>query len=115
MPWASRPATKPASTSPEPAVASQGGAFSVMEARPCGVAATVSEPFSSTIAPEAAAAALARSHFDVISVACDISLNNRANSPWCGVSTVGEPTRALIAANSDQGPGWIADGAYPAP
>ena len=42
----------PASTSPEPAVASQGGAFSLIAARPSGAAITVSGPFSSTTAPE---------------------------------------------------------------
>ena len=35
----------PASTSPEPAVASQGGAFSLIAARPSGAATQVSAPF----------------------------------------------------------------------
>ena len=38
MRCASSPVTKPASTSPEPAVASQGGALSLMAARPSGAA-----------------------------------------------------------------------------
>ena len=85
-------------------MASQGGAFSVIEARPSGAATTVSEPFSSTTAPEAAAAAWARSHFDVcFRWLAESSLNNRANSPSCGVSTVGDGPRALIAANSVSG------------
>ena len=43
--------TIPASTSPEPAVASQGGALSLMAARPSGAAITVSGPFRTTTAP----------------------------------------------------------------
>ena len=38
----------PASTSPEPAVASQGGAEALIAARPSGAAMMVSAPFSST-------------------------------------------------------------------
>ena len=57
MPWASRPAMVPASTSPAPAVASHGGALSLMAARPSGAAMMVSAPFSSTTAPVRAAAA----------------------------------------------------------
>ena len=38
----------PASTSPAPAVASQGGALEAMLARPSGDATTVSGPFNST-------------------------------------------------------------------
>ena len=53
MPWARQPAANPASTSPDPAVASQGGALSAIAARPSGAATTVSGPFSSTIAPDA--------------------------------------------------------------
>ena len=53
----------PASTSPEPAVASQGGALSAIAARPSGAATTVSAPFSTTIAPKRAAACRARSSF----------------------------------------------------
>ena len=51
MRWASRPVTKPASTSPEPAVASHGGALSLMAARPSGAAMTVSGPLRMTTAP----------------------------------------------------------------
>src|SRR5262249_44025020 len=40
MPWARQPAAMPASTSPEPAVASQGGALSAIAARPSGAATT---------------------------------------------------------------------------
>ncbi len=67
MPCASNPAIMPASTSPEPAVASQGGAFSQIAARPSGAAITVSAPFSRTVAPEAFAAARAMSTFDSFS------------------------------------------------
>ena len=70
----------PASTSPEPAVASQGGAFSLMAARPSGAAITVSGPLSSTTAPDALAAARASLDFDQFS-ASDHILNKRANSP----------------------------------
>ena len=88
--------TKPASTSPEPAVASQGGAFSVIAARPSGAATTVSAPLSSTTAPDAAAAR-ALLEFRSTSDLRPDPLNNRANSPSCGVSTVGAAARALIA------------------
>ena len=44
-----QPGDQPASTSPEPAVASQGGALSAIAARPSGAATTVSGPLSSTI------------------------------------------------------------------
>ena len=50
------PVTKPASTSPEPAVASHGGALSLMAARPSGAAITVSGPLSTTTAPLVSAA-----------------------------------------------------------
>ena len=52
-----QPADQPASTSPAPAVASQGGAVSLIAARPSGAATIVSAPFSSTTAPVRAAAA----------------------------------------------------------
>ena len=47
---------EPLETSPEPAVASQGGAFSFMSARPSGEAITVSAPFRMTTACARAAA-----------------------------------------------------------
>jgi hypothetical protein len=50
---------KPASTSPEPAVASQGEPFRFTAARPSGAAITVSGPFSSTTAPARRAASRA--------------------------------------------------------
>ena len=59
MPCASRPAISPASTSPEPAVASQGGADALIATRPSAAAMIVSAPFSSTTAPVRAAAARA--------------------------------------------------------
>ena len=52
MPWPSIAPTSPASTSPAPAVASQGGALSLIAARPSGAAMTVSAPFSSTTAAD---------------------------------------------------------------
>ncbi len=57
MPCASRPRQIPPSTSPAPAVASHGGAFSLMAQRPSGAAMTVSGPFRMTTAPLVAAAA----------------------------------------------------------
>ncbi len=44
-PCASRPTTIPASTSPDPAVASHGGALQLIAARPSGAATTLSGPF----------------------------------------------------------------------
>ena len=52
-PWARRPAAMPASTSPEPAVASQGGALALIARRPSGAATTVSAPLRMTTAPAA--------------------------------------------------------------
>ena len=75
----------PASTSPEPAVASCGGALSLIAARPSGAAITVSLPFSSTTAPLARAARRARS--SLLSDAPAARPNRRANSPSCGVIT----------------------------
>ena len=96
MPCASRPAMKPASTSPEPAVASQGGAFSVIEARPSGAATTVSEPFSSTTAPDVCGRRRARDHILMhFQPLVRSDLNKRANSPSCGVSTVGADASRL--------------------
>ena len=50
---------KPASTSPEPAVASQGDPLPLTTQRPSGAAITVSAPFSSTTAPARPAPRLA--------------------------------------------------------
>ena len=69
MPCASSPSTIPASTSPEPAVASCGGAFSLIAARPSGAAITVSAPLSSTTAPLSRAARRARSSLPACSPA----------------------------------------------
>src|SRR5262249_61136948 len=63
MPWARQAAAIPASTSPDPAVASQGGALSAIAARPSGAATTVSGPLSRTTAPAFSAAAGAPSSF----------------------------------------------------
>ena len=51
MPCASSAAIRPLSTSPAPAVANQGGALSLIAARPSGAATIVSDPFSTTTAP----------------------------------------------------------------
>ena len=51
----------PDSTSPAPAVASQGGALAAIVARPSGEATTVSAPLSRTTAPERSAAERTRS------------------------------------------------------
>ena len=87
MPCASKPSTMPLSTSPEPAVASVGGALALMMASPSGDAITVSLPFNTTTAPLRRAAARVR-----LSLSLSV-LNKRANSPSCGVSTQG-PTMA---------------------
>ncbi len=87
----------PASTSPEPAVASQGGALSAIAARPSGAATTVSGPLSKTTAPEISAARRARSSFEGDSSAR--ALNKRLNSPSCGVITVAL-VRLLMALQS---------------
>ena len=50
-PWVIKPAASPASTSPDPAVASVAGAWTLMTARPSGAAITVSGPLSRTVAP----------------------------------------------------------------
>src|SRR5205807_7908073 len=83
-PCASTPAIIPASTSPAPAVASQGGALEAMLARPSGEATTVSGPFSSTTAPDRSAAACTRSSLERPGCLLLISLNRRGNSPSCG-------------------------------
>ena len=93
----------PASTSPAPAVASQGGALEAMVARPSGAATTVSGPLSSTTAPLRAAAARTRSSFERLGCLLLISLNNRGNSPSCGVSTTCGSGEALIASNRRSG------------
>ena len=85
----------PASTSPVPAVASQGLDVALIDARPSGAATMVSEPFNSTIAPERAAAARAASSLPP----SPIAPNRRANSPSCGVSATGA-VRERICANS---------------
>src|ERR1700676_1439412 len=64
MPWATRPAAIPVSTSPAPAVARKAGALAAIEARPSGDATTVSAPLIRTIAPVIAAARRALSSFD---------------------------------------------------
>ena len=61
---ASRPPIMPASTSPDPAVARSGGALSAIEARPSGIATTVSGPLRTTTAPERLAASRARSSLE---------------------------------------------------
>src|SRR5437763_5759322 len=92
MPCANRPTTMPARTSPDPAVASSGGAPSLIAVRPSGVATTVSLPFSSITAPLSWAARRARSSLLPASLLPDGSRlpNRRANSPSCGVNTQGE-------------------------
>src|ERR1700755_1275319 len=92
-PCASMPAIIPASTSPAPAVASQGGALAAMVARPSGEATTVSDPFSNTTAPERSAAARTRSSFERPGCLLLMSLNSRGNSPSCGVSTTRQRIR----------------------
>ncbi len=85
IPCASRPAIIPVSTSPAPAVASQGGALALIAAFPSGAAITVSVPLRSTTQPALRAAARAAASFEgsVFSKPGNI----RSNSPACGVST----------------------------
>src|SRR5215467_2689168 len=64
IPWARRPVISPASTSPVPAVASQGGALALTAARPSGAAMTVSAPLCTTTAPAMPAAVLVAESFD---------------------------------------------------
>src|SRR5258705_6118185 len=56
-PCANSPAIIPASTSPAPAVASQGGALEAILARPTGKGTTVFGPLLSTNPPQLSAAA----------------------------------------------------------
>ena len=73
----------PASTSPLPAVASQGVPLSLTPSRPSGAAMTVAAPFSTTTAPARPAASAAAA-----SRPCSSRPGNRRrNSPSCGVST----------------------------
>ena len=71
----------PDSTSPAPAVASQGGAFAAMVARPSGEATTVSGPFNKTIAPLRSAAARTLSSLERNGCLLLMSLNSLGNSP----------------------------------
>ena len=87
MPCASRPHTRPARTSPVPAVASQGGPWRLERAVPFGEAITVSGPLAITVAP-----------LRHVARSCGMSPNNRLNSPAWGVITVGA-ARSRIRAN----------------
>ena len=94
IPCAINPRASPASTSPAPAVASQGGALPLMMAWPSGRAMTVSGPFSSTTAPARAAAARA----------CD------SLSPSMPNSLLNSPAWGVREASSRQPPeklGWM--------
>ena len=86
-PWAIKPAAIPASTSPDPAVASEAGAWTLMTARPSGAATTVSAPLSRTVAPLRRAADRTRSTLPA--TAPPGRGNRRRNSPSCGVSKTG--------------------------
>ncbi len=100
MPWASRPPMNPASTSPDPAVASQGAPDVFTTARPSGAATTVSGPFSSTTAPERLAAARAAAMRS--GEPASRPGNTLSNSPGCGVIT----SRGPSAANRASGSPW---------
>ena len=76
---------KPASTSPDPAVASHGDPLALTHARPSGWAITVSAPLSRTTASAVFAArrtAVIRS-----GLAFNTPGKSRSNSPKCGVKT----------------------------
>ncbi len=93
MPCAHKPPIRPASTSPEPAVASQGGAFAAMAARPSGAATTVSAPLSTTTAPASCEASWHSLSFCLTGAFCPFVLKIRANSPSCGVRIAGDSSR----------------------
>ena len=90
-PAASRAPMSPASTSPAPAVASQGSPVVVTRTRPSGRATSVCRPFSRTTASKRCAARRA-----CTSGRASISSRARpsiaASSPACGVSTAGTPS-----------------------
>ncbi len=92
-PWARSAPITPDSTSPVPAVARRASPAVTSRARPSGWATTVVGPFSSTIAPVAAA----RSRAAARRSSPGGRPARRANSPSCGVSTVG-PRRPVRAA-----------------
>lgn len=77
---AARPVIMPASTSPLPAVARVGGAFSLIVSVPLGVAIMVWCPLSSKVASMCFAACWARSWF------VPSKEKMRLNSPSCGVN-----------------------------
>ena len=104
MPCASNPPTNPHSTSPLPAVPSQGVPLALMAARPSGAAITVSAPFSTTTASRKAAAARARARREPSAGTAATPLNRRANSPSCGVATAWDPPAAIISTSSSARP-----------
>ena len=85
-------------TSPEPAVASDGGRSQPIEARPSGAATIVSGPLRTTTAPGSGAPRASASSFDRRSTHFDAG-NNRANSPSCGVTIVAGRSRPISAAS----------------
>ena len=89
----------PAKTSPEPEVASVGGALQFITARPSGAAITVSAPFSTIMAPLSLAADRAR-----LTLSPSKS-KTRLNSPSCGVITYGrdalENKRSLLFSKTE--------------
>ena len=88
----------PASTSPEPAVASQSGPSGTVRAGPSGATSTQVAPLSSTVAPVSSAAGagvVQRPGLDLGPLdrrhASDARTSSRASSPACGVSSIGGP------------------------
>ncbi len=88
-PWASSAPARPESTSPEPAVASQGVPVGLTSTvgRP-GEATTVVEPLSSTVTPSCSAAWRACSS-RAASMRAGSVRSSRPSSPACGVISVG--------------------------
>ena len=79
----------PASTSPEPAVASAGLPLALMSNVPSGRASMLPAPFSTTCARECVASRVAASHAIALNVAPVSQPSRRAASAGCGVASVG--------------------------
>ena len=98
MPCAARPETRPASTSPEPAVASQGGRSKPMVARPSGAATTVSAPLINTTAPMSRAGNSGARELIVLEPDVGRALEEPRELALVRVNTAECPPRAMSAA-----------------
>ena len=95
-PWARNAATTPESTSPVPAVARRASPSFSSSTRPSGAATTVVGPLSSTVAPVGSASSRAAP----MRSAPGAAPARPANSPSCGVRTVGCRAAAMHARGS---------------